>query len=149
MDNKVEKIYVGDQVFGSTGPRFGACAEYIALPASYPTIHKPRNVPHFTATTIPVIEVHALLFLRLAQPKASQEILIVGVCGCICTFAVQIAKRMGARVTAIDSAYKLYTLKPLDAGYSKVDFTHEDEQCNVIVGSSRHGAKAQWLLRLR
>ena len=94
-------------------------------------------------------EVHALLFLRLAQFQACQEILIVGALGCVGTFAVQIAKRMGARVTAIDSVDKLSTLKPLDAGYNKVDFTHEDKQYGVIVGSSRHGAKAQWLLRLR
>jgi NADPH:quinone reductase-like Zn-dependent oxidoreductase len=73
MDNKVEKFYVGDQVFGSTGPRFGACAEYIALPASYPTIHKPRNVPHFTATTIPVIEVHALLFCGLPNLRHAKK----------------------------------------------------------------------------
>lgn len=143
----VDNFAVGDEVFGSTGARFGAYAEYIALPASYPIIHKPEDISHLTATTIPVGGVHALHFLRLAELQAGQEILIVGACGCIGTFAVQLAKRWGAIVTAIDSAEKLATLKDLGADrvidYDEVDFTQEDKQYDVIfdiVGSSPFGA---------
>ena len=81
----------GNEVFGSTGLRFSAYAKYISLPASYPIIHKPRYVPLLTATGV-----HALHFLRLAHHQASQEILIVGDCAFIGTFAVEVAKRMGA-----------------------------------------------------
>lgn len=148
----VEKFEVGDEVFGSTGARFGAYAEYMALPASYPIIHKPEDISHLTATTIPVGGVHALHFLRLAELQDGQEILIVGACGCIGTCAVQLAKHCGARVTAIDSADKLSTLEALGADrvidYNKVDFTLEDKQYDVIfdiVGSSPFGASLRKL----
>jgi len=86
--NNVGRFAVGDQVFGSTGSRFGAYAEYIALPARYPIIHKPGDIPHLTATTIPVGGVYALHFLQLAQLQACKEIPIVSACGCIGTAAI-------------------------------------------------------------
>lgn len=134
--NSVKKFIVGDQVFGSTGARFGAYAEYIALPASYPIIHKPEDIPHVVATTILVGGVHALHFLRLAQLQPGQDIVIVAACGCIGTFAVQIAKHWGAKVTAIASAEKLHTLGALGADhvldYNQVDFTETNKQYDVI-----------------
>ena len=148
----VSRFTVGDEVFGSTGARFGAYAEYVCLPAAYPIIHKPADMSHQTATTIPVGGLHALHFLRLAELKEGQEILMVGACGCIGTFAVQLAKRWGAIVTVIDTEQKLPVLEQLGADhaidYRKVDFTREDKQYDVIfdiVGSSPFGASLRRL----
>ena len=148
----VSRFAVGEDVFGSTGMKFGAYAEYVSLPASYPIIRKPAALPHLTASTIPVGGLHALHFLRLAELKAGEEILMIGGCGCIGTYAVQLAKLWGARVTAIDEGEKLPVLEQLGADrvidYRKIDFTQEDYSYDVIfdiVGTSPYSASLRRL----
>lgn len=133
---EVTEFEVGEEIFGSTGTRFGSYAEYMALPQSFPIIPKPPQLSHRDASTITVGGQHALHFLRLAQLKAGEHILIFGACGCIGTYAIQLARLRGATVTAVDSADKLPVLAQCGADhlidYTKEDFTRSEKKYDVI-----------------
>ncbi|MBI9102475.1 MAG: NAD(P)-dependent alcohol dehydrogenase [Spirochaetales bacterium] len=118
----------GDQVFGATGFTMGANAEYISLPEksvdSVITI-KPANMRHEEAATIPLGGLEALHFLRTANIKKGQKVLINGAGGSIGTIGIQIAKSLGAEVTAVDRSDKLEIMRSIGADYV-IDFTIED-----------------------
>ncbi len=121
----------GDEVFGLTGMRFGAYAEYTCLPFKYPIAKKPKNVSFEDAATLSVGGGNAYHFLQLAKLEHGESILINGACGSIGTYAVQLAKLAGAEVTVVDSADKLDTLQLLGADhlidYAEGDFTQHAE----------------------
>jgi NADPH:quinone reductase-like Zn-dependent oxidoreductase len=126
----------GDQVFGSAGMRFGAYGEYICLPASYTIVEKPQNMSFAQAAAVPLGGLNALHFMRKAAIKAGDKVLINGAGGSIGTFAVQIAKAMGAEVSAVDSTIKEALLRRIGADhfidYSKEDFTRSAQKYDVI-----------------
>jgi len=125
----------GDAVFSPT-PIGGSYAEYICVPRGVMT-HKPKNMTFEEAATVPVGGMNALHFLRRGNVGPGQKVLIYGAAGCIGTCAVQIAKAMGAEVTAVDSTKKLPTLREIGADhvidYTQEDFTERDEVYDVIV----------------
>ncbi|MFN2274528.1 MAG: NAD(P)-dependent alcohol dehydrogenase [Anaerolineales bacterium] len=137
----VTDFKTGDAVYGSTGMRFGANAEYICLPAEPGEMEgglavKPANMTFEQAATVPFGARDALHFLRLGQLQAGQKILINGAGGSIGTFAVQLAKLDGAQVAAVDSGEKLEMLRSLGADevidYTQQDFTQMDVTYDVI-----------------
>jgi NADPH:quinone reductase-like Zn-dependent oxidoreductase len=137
----VRSLKVGDQVFGAAGMTFGANAEYICLPEKPGDMEggvaiKPANMTFEEAATVPFGGRDALHFLRLGKIQSGDKILINGAGGSIGTFAVQLAKILGAEVTAIDSAPKLEMLRSLGADhvidYTKEDFTDRGETYDVI-----------------
>ena len=123
----VSKLEVGDQVFGSAGLRMGAYGEYLCLPAEYTISPKPSNMSFEEAAAVPLGGLNALHFLRMARVQEGEKVLINGAGGSIGTFAVQIAKEMGAEVTAVDSGIKEDMLRRIGADhffdYTKEDFT--------------------------
>lgn len=124
----VVQFNVGDQVFGSTGIRFSANAEYICLPEQPfegALGIKPVNMTYEQAAAVPVGGIEALHFLRQGNVQDGQKVLINGAGGTIGTFAVQLAKNFGADVTAVDSTEKLDILRSIGAD-EVVDFTRED-----------------------
>lgn len=136
----VTRFNVGDPVFGTTGFRFGAYAEYACLPAESDAgvlAIKPANLTYEEAATIPTGGLEALHFLRLGNLQAGQRILINGAGGSIGTAAVQLAKHFGADITAVDSAGKLEMLRSLGAShvidYAQEDFTKRGETYDVIL----------------
>ena len=133
---EVTKFNTGDQVFGATKLRLGAYGEYLCLPASYTLVPKPYNVSFEEAAVVPLGGLNALHFLRKAKIQFGEKVLINGAGGSIGTFGVQIAKSMGAEVTAVDSTIKEEMLRRIGADhfldYTKEDFTKSGKTFDVI-----------------
>ena len=132
----VSKFKNGDQVFGSSQLRLGAYGEYLCLPASYAIVLKPENMSFEEAAAVPLGGLNALHYLRRANIKKGEKVLINGAGGSIGTFAVQIAKAMGAEVTAVDSTIKEKMLRGIGADfffdYTKEEFTKSGHTYDVI-----------------
>ena len=132
----ISKFKPGDQVFGTTGLLFGAYGEYASLPASYTIVPKPHNMNFEEAAAAPLGGLNALHFLRKANIRNGEKVLINGAGGSIGTFGVQIARAMGAEVTAVDSGIKEEMLRRIGADhffdYTKVDFTQSGQTYDVI-----------------
>jgi len=132
----VLKFKKGDQVFGTTNLRFGAYGEYVCLPANYTIVPKPHNMSFEEAAAVPLGGLNALHFMRKANIRKGEKVLINGAGGSIGTFAVQIAKAMGAEVTAVDSTIKEEMLRRIGADhffdYTKEDFSKSGQNYDVI-----------------
>ena len=132
----VSKFKKGDQVFGTTKLRLGAYGEYVCLPANYTLVPKPYNVSFEEAAAVPLGGLNALHFLRKANIRKGEKVLVNGAGGSIGIFGVQIAKAMGAEVTAVDSTIKEKMLRRIGADhffdYTKEDFTKSRKTYDVI-----------------
>ncbi|MFQ5834099.1 MAG: NAD(P)-dependent alcohol dehydrogenase [Candidatus Thorarchaeota archaeon] len=115
----------GDEVFACTGLGLGAYAEYKCMSEEGLVATKPANMTFEEASTIPVGGSEALHFMTKADIKNGQRVLVNGAGGSIGTIAVQLAKSMGAEVTAVDSAGKLDMLRSLGADHM-IDYRQED-----------------------
>lgn len=133
----VTRFKPGDRVFAATLFRFGAYAEYVCLPESYPIMEKPANMNYAEAATIPTGGLNGLHFLKAANVQAGEKVLINGAGGSIGTYALQIAKLWGAEVTCVDSSPKLAMLRALGADhvidYTQEDFTQNGQRYDVII----------------
>lgn len=132
----VNEFNPGDAVFGAAGLRLGAYGEYVALPASNTIAPKPENMTFEEAAAVPLGGLNALHFMRLANLKPGEEILINGAGGVIGAHAVQIAKSMGAVVTAVDKAQKEAFVRRIGADefidYQRRDFSKAGKEWDVI-----------------
>lgn len=132
----VSKFMKGDQVFGTTKLRMGAYGEYVCLPASYTIVPKPNNMNFEEAAAVPLGGLNALHFLRKADIRNGEKVLVNGAGGSIGTFGVQIAKAKGAEVTAVDSPIKEEMLRRIGADhffdYTKEAFTKSGQTYDVI-----------------
>lgn len=133
---RVTRLSVGDPVFGAARLRLGAYGEHVALPASYTIVAKPSNMTFAEAAAVPLGGLNALHFMRRARIRAGESVLINGAGGSIGAHAVQIAKSMGAEVTAVDSEIKEDLLRRLGADrfidYQKEDFGSSDRRYDVV-----------------
>jgi NADPH:quinone reductase-like Zn-dependent oxidoreductase len=125
LGKDVREFSKGDQVFGTAGMKLGAYGEYVALPASYAIFAKPGNMSFADAAAVPLGGLNALHFMWLARIQAKDNVLINGAGGSIGAHAVQIAKSMGAEVTAVDSSIKEELLRRLGASHY-IDYTKEN-----------------------
>ncbi|MGI9200994.1 MAG: NAD(P)-dependent alcohol dehydrogenase [Woeseiaceae bacterium] len=136
LGNDVTEFSVGDQVFGAAGLRLGAYGEFVALPSNYTIVAKPNAMSHTDAAAVPLGGLNALHFMRLAKIKDGEKVLINGAGGSIGTHGIQIAKSMGAEVTAVDSAIKEDLVRRLGADhfidYSKQNFATMGQTYHVI-----------------
>lgn len=121
----VASLAVGDEIYGSSGMRFGAHAEYVCVSAQATLVAKPRNLSFAEAAAIPLGGWNALHFLNRARIASGERVLIVGAGGSIGSLAVQIARSFGAHVTAVDAPHKLGWLRELGAD-EVIDYTKQD-----------------------
>lgn len=119
----VASLRPGDAVYGELP--HGAFAEYVAAPARL-LAPKPANLSFAAAAAAPVSGATALQGLRdVGRVQPGQRVLIHGASGGVGTFAVQIARALGARVTAVCSTRHVELLRSLGAD-EVVDYTRED-----------------------
>jgi NADPH:quinone reductase-like Zn-dependent oxidoreductase len=134
---EVTRFAPGDAVFGQTGGRHGgACAE-LALAFDSALAEKPESLSFEEAAVIPMGGLTALQALRdRGEVAAEERVLIHGASGGVGHFAVQIAKILGARVTAVASGRNQQLLRDLGAertfDYQTQDFTDDEETYEVI-----------------
>ena len=134
VGKNVTQYKVGDEVFGG---RNGALAQYVCAKADRGVALKPANLTFEEAGSIAVAGTTALQGLRdVGRVQARQKVLVNGASGGVGTFAVQIAKAMGAEVTGVCSTRNVDLVKSLGADhvidYTKEDFTRGDQRYDVI-----------------
>ncbi len=122
VGKNVTQLRPGDEVFGTCR---GAFAEY--APARADTLlPKPANLTFEQAAAVPVSACTALQALRDAgNLQPGQHALIIGAAGGVGTFAVQIAKAIGATVTGVCSTTKTDLVRSIGADHA-IDYTRED-----------------------
>jgi NADPH:quinone reductase-like Zn-dependent oxidoreductase len=125
MGKDVTRFKPGDAVFGYTGQTMGACAEYLKMSADDCVALKPSNMTFEQTALIPYGAIMALNLLRRAGVHSGQKVLIIGASGGIGSAAVQIARSMGADVTAVCGTNRLAYVKELGANKA-IDYTRED-----------------------
>ncbi|MDG6107890.1 NAD(P)-dependent alcohol dehydrogenase [Dactylosporangium aurantiacum] len=119
----VTRLRPGDEVFGETDAAF---AEYVRVPETGALETKPANLTFEQAAALPLAGNTALMGLRdAAGLRAGQHVLVNGASGGVGTFAVQLAKALGARVTGVCSTRNLDLVRSLGADHV-VDYTRED-----------------------
>lgn len=135
----VTRFAPGDAVFGGAPAAF---AEY-ALAREDNLMLKPQSLSFEQAAAIGVAGRTALQGLRdIGQVKPGQRVLICGAGGGVGTFAVQIAKALGAHVTAVTSTRNLELVRALGPDevidYTKEDFTRRAERYDVVFDVAAH-----------
>jgi NADPH:quinone reductase-like Zn-dependent oxidoreductase len=133
----VREFAVGDQVFGTTGIKFGAHAEFLAMPASARIARMPAGISFEEAAPICDGALNALTCLKQADLGKGRTILIYGASGAIGTAGVQLAKQFGADVTAVCNTRNLELVRSLGADtvidYTKEDFTKNGQTYDVML----------------
>ncbi|MGB7342240.1 MAG: NAD(P)-dependent alcohol dehydrogenase [Phototrophicaceae bacterium] len=122
----VTQFKVGDHVFGTAGPDFGANAEYLCVPEDEVLAPMPSNLSYQEAAASVDGFLTALPFLRdTGNIRAGQKVLINGASGSVGSAAIQIAKHFGTEVTGVCSERNIDLVKSLGADHI-IDYTSED-----------------------
>jgi NADPH:quinone reductase-like Zn-dependent oxidoreductase len=134
VGKNVTNFKPGDEVFGG---RTGALAQYVCARADRAVALKPANMTFEQAGSVAVAAITALQGLRdKGHIQPGQKVLINGASGGVGTFAVQIAKSLGAEVTGVCSTRNLDLVRSIGADhvidYTKEDFTKGDQRYDVI-----------------
>lgn len=137
VGGKVEKFRVGDAVFGYTGEKMGAYAEYLCLSENEILAAKPSNMTYEEASIIPYGATMALCLLKKANIQKGQKVLVIGASGGIGSAAIQLAKNhFGAEVTGVSGTERVEFVKKLGAekviDYKLEDFTKNGETYDLI-----------------
>jgi NADPH:quinone reductase-like Zn-dependent oxidoreductase len=135
VGKNVTQFRLGDEVFGA---RLGAFGQYVRAGAKSFLVPKPAGLTFEQAAAVPMAGVTALQGLRdMGQLRPGQRVLINGAAGGVGTFAVQIAKALGAHVTAVTSTRNVDMVRSLGADsvidYTREDFTRSGQRYDLIL----------------
>ncbi|MBI3447881.1 MAG: NAD(P)-dependent alcohol dehydrogenase [Acidobacteria bacterium] len=146
VGRNVTRFKPGDEVFGAGR---GSFAEYVTTTEAR-LAPKPRNLTFEQAAALPVAGLSALQGLRdAARLRPGQRVLIHGAGGGLGTFAVLVAKALGAHVTAVTSTKNLDLVRSIGADeaidYTKEDFTRSGKSYDVVfdIGADRSFAECR------
>lgn len=137
IGRNVTQFKVGDKVFGSS---MGGFAEYACL-SEDSAAHKPASLTFEQAAAVPVAALTALQALRdQGRLQAGQHVLINGASGGVGTFAVQIAKVLGAQVTGVCSGKNVEMVRSIGADhaidYTKGNYWASEKRYDLIVDNA-------------
>ncbi len=137
VGKEVTQFRVGNKVYGFTGFRAGAHAEYTCMHENGSLGIMPTNLTYEQAAASVDGATTALYFLRdKANIQSGQNVLINGASGSIGTFAVQLAKYFGTKVTGVCSTKNVELVKSLGADqvidYTQADFTQNSQTYDII-----------------
>lgn len=122
--SNVTRFREGDHVFGTVG--HGANAEYMTVPQDGAIAIRPQGLADTKAAALPFGALSALSFLRdFGRVNDGDRVLIIGASGGVGTYAVQIARHFGARVTGVSSASNADLVRRLGAEHT-IDYATED-----------------------
>ena len=129
-----DEFKLGDEVFGE---KSRGCAEYVSAPEKM-LVPKPANLTFEQAAAVPAAGVTALQAIRdKGRLQPGQNVLIIGASGGVGTFAVQIAKALGAKVTGVCSTRNLELVRSIGADdvidYTRDDFTRSGRRYDLII----------------
>jgi len=133
----VTRFAVGDRVFGVNSDRFGAHAEYVCVGEDRPIARMPDSVDFDVAAAAGDGAILALAYLRATGVGPGTRVVVYGASGAIGSAAVQLARHLGARVTAVSLAPGVDTVRTLapdeviDA--SREEFVERGETWDVVV----------------
>jgi NADPH:quinone reductase-like Zn-dependent oxidoreductase len=135
VGKKVTRFKVGDRVFGGAN---GAFAEYVVRRETGAITLMPANISFEEAAAVPVAAITALQALRdSGQLQAGQKVLINGASGGVGSYAVQIAKSMGAEAHGVNSTRNVELVLGLGADrvfdYKKENYTESEERYDLII----------------
>lgn len=137
VGQNVREFKAGDAVFSDVfDDGLGGFAEYKCAREKF-LVAKPRNLSFEEAAAVPLAAVTAYYGLcDICKVQPGQQVLINGAAGGVGTYAVQIAKALGAEVTAVCSARNLQQARELGADhvidYAQENFTQGDKRYDVI-----------------
>jgi NADPH:quinone reductase-like Zn-dependent oxidoreductase len=137
----VTSFLVGDRVFGYSGlqhgSRFGAHAEYLAMPEDGSLATMPANLTYEQAAPGTEGAHYALTMIRTAKIQRGHDVLVYGATGAIGSAAVQLSKSLGAQVTAVCDTEHLELVRGLGADrvidYTTEDFTKDRQRHDVVL----------------
>ena len=149
----VKDFQPGDEVFGG---RTGALAEYVVAKAERAIVPKPPTASFEEAAAVPVAALTALQALRdKGKLEPGQRVLVHGASGGVGTFAVLVAKALGAEVTAVCSTRSVEQARTLGADhvvdYTKDDFSRDGRRYDLMIdvagtrswSACKRGARAE------
>jgi NADPH:quinone reductase-like Zn-dependent oxidoreductase len=133
----VTSFQVGDRVFGFTGLRFGAHAEYLTIPEDGSLATIPASLTYEQAAPSTEGAIYANSFIKTASLRRGQVVLVNGATGAIGSAAVQLLKVLGAQVTATCGTEHLELVRGLGADrvidHTAEDFTKDAQTYDVVI----------------
>jgi NADPH:quinone reductase-like Zn-dependent oxidoreductase len=148
VGRNVKQFQAGDEVFGITGFEGKGFAEYVCV-SEEKLAPKPANLSFEDAAAVPIAAITALQGLRdWGRMQPGHKVLIEGASGGVGTFAVQIAKELGAEVTAVCSTRNVDIARSIGADhvidYTNIDFARLGQRYDLILAVNGHHSIFQY-----